>query len=109
MTPDKTVYQTLLTSGLKGTKVGWPFGESPPLPWFTYKQVKKGEFFADDKNYAKMQRYDIDLYQAECDDEERDRFEDALTHIGPWACVESWIPSENCWVTSYSLTYHPDI
>ena len=108
MTPDETVYTTLTACGLKGTKVGWPIGGAPPLPWFTYKRVKGGEFFADNANYALMQRYDIDLYQKEPDDEVRDRFEEALDGIGPHKCIESWIPAENCWVTSYSVTYHPN-
>ena len=107
MTSDEIVYQSLLTSGLKGTKVGWPIGGAPPLPWFTYKRVKGGEFFADDGNYALMQRYDVDLYQKDADDTLRDEFERALDLIGPYKCVESWVPSENCWVTSYSVTYHP--
>lgn len=108
MTFDETVFSLLSESGLKGTKVGWPIGGAPPLPWFTYKHVKGGEFFADDKNYALMQRYDVDLYQKDPDDEVRDRFEQALDLVGPHACIESWIPSENCWVTSYSVTFHPD-
>lgn len=108
MTPDEHVYQALTGSGIKGTKVAWPLGGSPPLPWFTYRHDKKGEFFADDSNYAKMQRYDIDLYQKEPDDDERNAFEEALSTIGPYACIESWIPVESCWVTSYSVTFHPN-
>lgn len=108
MTPDETVYSLLLTSGLKGTKVGWPIGGAPPLPWFTYKHVKGGEFFADNGNYALLKRYDVDLYQKDADEEQREAFEEAVALIGPFKCVESWVPSENCWVTSYSVTYHPD-
>lgn len=108
MTPDETVFSLLKTSGLEGTKVGWPIGNAPPLPWFTYKRVKGGEFFADNSNYALMQRYDVDLYQRDADDNLRDRFEDALSQIGPYKCIESWVPTENCWVTSYSLTFHID-
>ncbi len=108
MTPDETVYSTLLESGITGTKVGYPYGKEPPLPWFAYRHLKKGEFFADDSNYAKLQRYDVDLYQAEPNDTERDAFEAELEKIGPYSCIESWVPMENCWVTSYSLTFHPN-
>lgn len=108
MTPDETVFSTLRSGGFVGTKVGWPIGGAPPLPWFTYKRVKGGEFFADNSNYALMQRYDVDLYQKEADDELRDRFESALAQLGPYKCIESWVPAENCWVTSYSLTFHID-
>lgn len=108
MTPDETVYATLLESGLKGTKVAWPLGKAPKLPWFTYKRRKSGEVFADDRNYTKMQRYQIDLYQAEPDDEVVESFEEALGRIGPYAATEVWNAVENCWITSYTLTYHPE-
>lgn len=108
MTPDEAVYTTLLKSGLPGTKVGWPIGGAPPLPWFTYKRTKGGEVFADDGNYAKMRRYDVDLYQAETDDDLRDEFEEVLSELGPFSSTEVWIPAENCWETSYRLTYHPN-
>ena len=108
MTPDENVFATLSASGIRGTKVAWPDGNKvPPLPWFTYKRLKKGEVYADDSNYAKLQRYDISLYQAEPDEEPVDALEEAMRKIGPFACVESWVPMESAWVTSYTLTYHP--
>ena len=81
----------LSESGLRGTKVGYPYGKEPPLPWFVYRRLKKGEFYADDSNYAK-----------------REALEEQLARIGPYACIESWVPMENCWLTSYTLTYHPN-
>lgn len=107
MTPDEVVFQALLTSGLKGTKVGWPIGGAPPLPWFTYKHKRGGEFFADDGNFAKMRRYTVDLYEKVPDEEVGERFEEALSIIGPYSENESFITTENAWVTSYTVTYHP--
>lgn len=107
MTPDETVYATLCESGIRGTKSGWPEGKVPPLPWFSYRRLKKGEFFADNANYAKLQRYDVDLYQAEPDEDEVDALEEQLAKLGPYACYESWVPMESSWVTSYTLTFHP--
>ena len=106
MTPDEHVYQTLLTSGIRGTKIGWPIGNAPALPWFTYKHKKGGEVFADDSNFAKMRRYEVDLYEREQSDEVREALEGALAQIGPFSETDSWITAENCWVTSYSVTYH---
>lgn len=108
MTSDETVFQTLLGSGLPGTKAGWPLGDAPPLPWFTYKRVKGGEFIADSTNYAQMTRYEVDLYQADLDDEVRDAFEELVGRLGPYRSVETWINHENCWLTSYTFTYHPE-
>lgn len=108
MTPDRQVYETLLTSGLKGAKSGWPIGGAPPLPWFIYKRSKGGEFYADDSNYMFMRRYEVDLYQREDSEEEVEALEEALAQIGPFRFVEKWITSENCWVSSYYVTYHED-
>lgn len=108
MTPDEEVYGILLGSGLRGTKNAWPIGGAPPLPWFVYKREKKGEFFADNENFARMWRYRVELYQAEPDDDVADALEQQLSQIGPYSSYETWIPGENCWETSYTLTYHPD-
>ena len=86
--PDDVVFATLTSCGIAGTKGAWPFKKEPPLPWFVYRHKKKGEVYADDRNYAKMQ--------------------EALGVLGPYACYESWTPMENCWVTAYTLTYHPN-
>lgn len=106
MTSDETVYATLLQSGIEGTKVGYPHGKKPPLPWFVYRHLKKGEFFADNSTYAKLTRYDVDLWQAEQDDAQREALEEQIAKLGPYSCIESWVPMENCWLTSYTLTFH---
>lgn len=107
MTPDETVFELLSSSGLSGTKDSWPLKKAPALPWFTYKREKGGEVFADDANYALMRRYEVELYQRELDDEVRDAFEECVARVGPFSSDEEWIPHENCWVTTYSVTFHP--
>ena len=108
MTPDEVVFSTLCESGIAGTKNAWPMGGAPALPWFTYKRAKGGEVFADDTKFTCMRRYDVSLYERELDDDLHDTFEEALDRLGPNKCNESWLTSENCWVTNYSLTYHPN-
>ena len=107
MTSDEFVFQTLLTSGLKGTKAGWPMGQVPPLPWFTYKRTKGGELYADDSNWSTLPRYEVDLYQKECGGAE-ESLEGALEKIGPYRLTETWITTESVWVTSYYVTCHQD-
>ena len=103
---DEAVFQALRASGIPGTRNAWPIGGAPPLPWFTYKRAKPYEVYADNSNYARMRRYYIDLYEAELDDALHDRFEECIEQIGPFSSYETWIPSENCWETSYTITYH---
>lgn len=107
MTSDETVYQVLLESGIPGAKVGFPLGEAPPLPWFTYKRIKKGTVFADDRRWGKIPRYQVDLYELEPDENLRERFEQLVDRLGAASDFETWIPTENCWVTSYTLTFNP--
>ena len=109
MTSDEVVYTTLLTIGLPGTKMGWPLGGAPPLPWFTDQRLKKGEFYADNSMYQRMRRYQIDLFQKDADDDLRDAFEEVVATLGPYSSTESWIPSEDCWRTSYTITFHPNM
>ena len=56
-----------------------------------------------------MRRYDVRLYQRELDDDVRDHFEEYVAMIGPFSSNETWIVSENCWETTYSLTLNQPI
>ena len=43
MTDDALVFQTLKgMTGLPGTKLAWPLGNAPSLPWFVYYRDRKG-------------------------------------------------------------------
>lgn len=106
MTPDKFVFQKLKESGLPGVKVAWQEGHAPPLPWFTYKRKRGGDLFADDSNYSKLPRYEVELYQRENDPETRELLEERIAEIGPFTAYETWIPTEQCLCTTYSFTYH---
>ena len=107
-TPDDDVYQTLLLSGIPGTRMAYPEGEAPPLPWFVYMRRKGGEVIADDRNWSKMYRFRAELYMREYDPELVERFEDAIGSIGPYKADETWVPTERCLMVSYDFTYHAE-
>ena len=109
MTPDSIVYQTLLTSGIPGTKVAYQEGQAPPLPWFVYFRRRGGNLYADGTNWTNIPRYRAELYQRENDPEIRERFEEAIAQLGPYTSYESWIETESCMMTVYDFTYHPDL
>lgn len=106
MTPDAFVYQTLLESGIPGTKVAYPEGNAPPLPWFVYLKRRGGDLFADNVNHAKLQRYRVELLQASNDPDVQARLEAAIAKIGPYTSYETWVPTERCVMTTYDFTYH---
>jgi len=108
MIPDAYVFKTLLAVGIPGTKYAYQEGGAPPLPWFVYMRRKKGDVFADDKNYALLPHFRAELYMRENDPDLRERFEEAVASIGPYTAYETWIPSEQCLMVSYDFTYHPE-
>lgn len=106
MTHDKAVYEALSASGIPGTKMAYPVGKTPALPFFVYMQESGGETFADNKNYETLTRYRAELYQKDNDPSVREAFESAVAAVGPFTTNEGWIASENCYMTAYSFTYH---
>lgn len=107
MTPSQEVYQALTASGIQGTKIAYPLGGAPELPWFVYYIDKGGEVFADDSNYACLTRFTAELYMKENDPELKGRFEAAIATIGPFTSNESWLTQEGCYMASYEFTHNP--
>lgn len=104
MNPFVKVYQALSASGIPGTYIAYQEGHAPPLPWFTYMERRGREFFASDTNYSKVQRFRAELYQRENDPQLRETFEAAVASIGPYTSYTTWIPTEQCLMTSYDFS-----
>lgn len=107
MTPEQEVYEALCSSGIQGTKIAYPLGGAPALPWFVYYRTRGGEFFGDGENYACLTRFTAELYMKENDPELKGRFEAAIATIGPFTSNETWLIQEGCYMTSYEFTHHP--
>lgn len=108
MTDDARVYTALSATGLKGTKIAWPLGNAPPLPWFTYQRSRGGEIHADNDNYIEFPRYVAELYIRENDPELVEEFGRAVRTIGPFSRREQWLTSENCMVYRFQFTLTPE-
>lgn len=108
MNPDAQVFQTLSSVGIPGAKVAFPEGGAPPLPWFVYRRRKRGELHADDKNYATVPHYSVELLMRENDPQLRETFEEAIASMGPYTAYETWVPTEQCLMVTYDFTYHPE-
>lgn len=105
MNADSHVFRVLSSSGLNGTKIAYQEGHAPPLPWFVYMHRRGKDLFACDTNYAKVQRYRAELYMRENDPEVRERFEQAVSQLGPYTSYETWIPTEQCLMVSYDFSF----
>lgn len=105
MTEDALVFSTLSgMTNLPGTKLAWPIGDVPSLPWFVYYRDRKGEVHADNDNYFLMPRYKAELYIKENDPELVDAFEEAVSTLGPYRHRETWLDSENCTMHTFTFT-----
>ena len=105
MSCGSVVYSPLTSkTGLPGTKLAWPLGNAPSLPWFVYVREKGGEVFADNDNYHLLPRYRVELYLSEEDPELVKKFEKAVSMLGTYKHRESWLSDENCQMHSYTFT-----
>lgn len=105
MTDDAYVFRVLTEqTGLPGTKLAWPYGKAPTLPWFVYMRDRGGETFAENDNYHILPRYKAELYIRENDPDLVEAFENAVREIGPYVHRESWIDNENCVMHSFTFT-----
>lgn len=105
MTDDARVFSTLHdVTGLPGTKLAWPLGEAPSLPWFVYSRERKGELYADNGKYFTMPRYRVELYTSENEPELLESFERAVELLGSDRFQETWIEGENCLIYSFTFT-----
>lgn len=104
MNTDAIVFERLSASGIPGAKLAFQEGHAPPLPFFVYLERRGLEVFANNENFAKIQRYRAELYQRENDPDLRERFEAAVASIGPFKSYEEWVPTEQCLMTTYDFS-----
>lgn len=108
MTPNALLFKTL-TEVCKGTYLAYKPGKAPPLPWFVYGRQRGEETFADNENYARIPRYRVELLFEENDPELIERFEEALSRLGPWRLYNAtYLDSEGCFTHDYRLSLSPE-
>lgn len=105
MTPSEEVYAALSGSGIPGTRMAWPTGKAPSLPWFIYMQEESGSFHADDRNYSSLPRFRAELYQKAPDPELEARFEQAVGSIGPFVRYDDWSEKEDVAIAAFEFTF----
>lgn len=99
------VFSVLTATGIPGTRMAWPLGKAPELPWFTYSMRQSNSFCADDTNYASIPRFRVELFEAVPDPETEGKIADAIASIGPYERYDDWSPDEKCFITAFEFTY----
>jgi len=91
-------------------------GKAPKLPWFVYYEeplglsyhYDSGDVYADDSNYAKLPRFNAELYMKDYDTDVIEAFEAAIHRLAPFRSDEAWVESENCFMRSYNFVFFPN-
>lgn len=74
----------------------WEIGNVPALPYIVYYFPGNNDAVADNKNYCKILRLNVELYTKEKDLEAEAKVEQALTEMGlVYIRSESYLNSEN--------------
>lgn len=96
------VKEQLESIGLPLTYYEWPDDEEPELPYLVYYYPERDDFKADDINYIKKPRLNIELYTEEKDFDLENRLEAILEQYGfSYAKEEQYIESERMYEVLY--------
>lgn len=109
METDAIVFSTLGTIGVPVTKLAWPVGSAPELPWVAFVRERGGEVFCDNTNYHRFPRYRAELYMKENDPELIEAFEKAVGKLGTYRVYsDDFVDSEHCYLLSLEFTLLPE-
>ena len=104
LTVDELV-SVLNSTGLPVSYYQFPQDKVPPLPYLIYWFPASDDFYADDKNYTKINGLRIELYQEEKDFALEQKIENTLTANGiPYVREETWLQSEEMWMVVFTTS-----
>lgn len=99
-------YAALTALGIPGRFEAYPVNKAPAPPFFVYTVDDNGEFYTDNRTYARFPRMHVELFEKVSDpaleESVRSALEDAF---GPVEQVGSWSQSEMCHIEQYDFTY----
>ena len=99
------VYALSAECGIPMAHMFFPEGSAPPLPWTVFFLDEENGLYADDRVYAHVERWTLELYQRSSDSQLEERLEAAIERaFGPYSKEESWVEKENCLLTAYTFT-----
>lgn len=99
-------YAALAALGIPGRFEGYPVGKAPSPPFFVYSVDDNGEFYTDNRTFARLPRMHVELFEKVADPELEERVRDALeSAFGPVEQVGEWSQSEQCHIEQYDFTY----
>lgn len=89
-------------AGLPVAHLAFPVGSNQGLPFCTFALESQSALFADNKNYASVSEWSVELYQEPSDAESETRLDAAIAAaFGPYAKSDAWVEEEGCVQTTY--------
>ena len=87
------------------THLAYPTGKAPDLPWAVFLIDRSDGMYADDKKFATVNHWTLELMERGRDEELEAKLEQALTEtFSPCKVVETWLEDEQCVQVRYSFT-----
>lgn len=94
--------ELLKQTGLQVAYRAFQEKKAPPLPFICHLETGSNNFFADGKVYQKANRWRVELYMKDKDEETEKKVEDALSEFC-WQKEENYIDSEKCYQIVYEM------
>ena len=102
----KDIAEMIESIGLPFTYYSFPIGNVPDLPYIVFYYPRNNDFIADDQNYQKIERLNIELYTQNKDFTAEEQIESVLNANGlVYSRSEEYITSEEM----YEVLYEMDI
>lgn len=100
----KEIEQMINSIGLDFTYYQWDVGNAPALPYILFYYPERDDFHADDKNYLKITRLNIELYSDNKDFEHEAMIEAVLEENElVYEKEEQYIGEERMYETLYTM------
>lgn len=100
----KEIYQALTAqTTIPVTYYAYPEGQVPDLPFMVYYYPSNNDDPADNVNYGRIQRLNVELYTSEKDFSTEEDVEEVLIPLGVFTKTESYLNSENMYEVLYEM------
>lgn len=85
--------------------MAWTVGNAPKLPWAVFYLDENDGQYADNKRYAEVNHWVVELYEKTHSCEVESAVEEAITEkFGAFSKTEIWVESESCIQVVYRFT-----
>lgn len=97
------IFQILESTGFPVAYYAFESGNVPELPFVVYYYPGNHDDPADNTNYGRINRLNVELYTKEKSFETEAQIESVLPEIGVYSKAETYLPSESMYEILYEM------